>query len=151
MSGKFLTYGIVVCCVNYRNGSRYCYQRSISLARGGKEAIRPNKFLAYLVVLCFETRSPWTKNTESLNEKHGVPERKTVAPLNDKLFGPKYIFGLDAQMQWSAFFVTVVATTWGIFCGAKQRRSQEFYSGGGSHLTYVRLFLPFIFEQLKLI
>jgi len=34
---------------------------------------------------------------------------------------------------------------------AKQRRNQEFCSGGANHLTYVRLFLAFICEQLILI
>jgi len=36
-------------------------------------------------------------------------------------------------------------------CGAEQWGSQEFCSGGGNHPTHVRLFLPFFFEQLKLI
>jgi len=34
-------------------------------------------------------------------------------------------------------------------CGAELWRSQEFCSVGASHLTYARLFLPCILEQLK--
>jgi len=33
--------------------------------------------------------------------------------------------------------------------GAELWCSQEFCSGGANHLTFVGLFLPFIFEQLK--
>ena len=120
----------LVYCVDYRNRPRYCCQRSIGWGRGDQRGYPPKKLFAYFVVLCFVTRCPKTN---------------TVAPLISTCFALKKNFGLATLLQRSAF-LWLLQKHGQVICGAEHWRSQDFYSGGDSHLTYVRLFLPYIFE-----
>ena len=88
MTGKFRTYVNPSYCVDYRNGPRYCCQRSIGWGRGDQTVYPPWNVFAYLVVLRFKTRCPKTN---------------AVAPLNSKCLALKKNFGLATLLQRNAF------------------------------------------------
>ena len=88
MTGKFRTYVNPTYCVDYRNGPRYCCQRSIGWGRGDQTVYPQENVFAYLVVLRFKTRCPKTN---------------TVAPLNSKCIALQKNFGLATLLQRSAF------------------------------------------------
>jgi len=106
-------------------------QRSIGLglARGGQRGHPPKKFLAVLWFCAF---------------RHVVPKPNAVAPVFQNIYPPKILGWL--RYCNVAHFCDCCCNMRQFLCGAEQWRRQEFCSGWASHLTFVWLFLPFIFD-----